>query len=177
MLSNYFLEVSEMKNKLVTLLATTMFFASILLLVQPASASTQSVLLNSPETNSNETVIYDKDGTKVPMTNLEQSRGANQPTTIKELKSGAQYQSEEFSASGMRYGGYIFVLVGTHKVKTTLKKGNFTFYRCRPQDPNSIIGTAQLSASGSPYTIEYPGYFYFGAYNPVHGSTYHLQAM
>ena len=128
-----------------------------------------------------ETVIFDKNGNVVPMTELQnkpslQPRSATQPKTVKYLSKGQSYWSEDFSASGMRYGGYMFTLSGTKNVHVTANKGAFTIYFTDRPEANAVVRTGYLTPSGSPYRIVTDQWFYFGVNNPISGQNYYLQA-
>lgn len=169
-----------MKKKIIALFALVTLFSTVLMFTKPASASTPSDLLNTTQPaspKSSEPGVYDKDGNKMPLVETKQNKSIYQPTTVKRLKASQQYQSEQFSGSGMRYGGYIFTLENTNKAVLTLKKGGFTFFKCLTLDPTSVAGTVDLPLSKSPFTVVHPYNFYFGAYNPVVGSTYNVRAI
>lgn len=136
--------------------------------------------LPSPQEHG-ETIIFDKNGNVVPMTELQnkpslQPRSATQPTRVKYLSKGQSYWSEDFSASGMRYGGYMFTLSGTKNVHVTANKGAFTIYFTDRPEANAVVRPGYLTPSGSPYRVVTDQWFYFGVNNPISGQNYYLQA-
>ena len=125
--------------------------------------------------------IFDKDGNEVPATEIPQTpgiqpRSATQPTTVKYLSKGQSYWSEDFSASGMRYSGYMFSLTGTKNVRITANKGAFTLYITDRPEAGAVVNTYYLTPSGSPYRFVTDQWFYFGVNNPISGQNYYLQA-
>lgn len=104
---------------------------------------------------------------------------ATPPTTAKYLNNNQSYQSNEFSASGRRYGGYNFITNNaSKKFKLTFKKGGFGMRtHTWLNTPNDVDEYYNLPLSGSPYTMTTTHYFYFLVDNPNSGQTYHVQAI
>lgn len=129
---------------------------------------------------SEQTVIYDKDGTEVMPSNQykEVMRGIYPPTTVKWINNSASYQSEGFSGSGTRYGGYSFSSSTTNNFRLTLKLGGFGVnVIANPGNPSNVSQHYNLPLSGSPYTINTAGYFYFLVDNPNTGQNYHVKGI
>ncbi|MDN6184519.1 MAG: hypothetical protein L0L95_06275 [Staphylococcus equorum] len=132
-----------------------------------------------------ETVIYDNSGEKVePIRVSEENNdlitplGAHYPTSTKWLNNGASYQSNEFSASGRRYGGYLFNSSTTRKFRVTFRKGGFgANLTSTAAYPGNIEESFNLPLSGSPYTLTTTRFFYFLVDNPNQGQTYHVRAL
>lgn len=143
----------------------------------------ESMTVNAAEkTNvtSEQTGIYDKDGTEVMPSNQykEVIRGIYPPTTVKWINNSASYQSEGFSGSGTRYGGYSFSSRTTNNFRLTLKLGGFGVnVIANPGNPSNVSQHYNLPLSGSPYTINTAGYFYFLVDNPNTGQNYHVKGI
>lgn len=126
-------------------------------------------------TSSGETVIYNKFGQEVkPETLFVQPRGTTSPTTLKWLSFGSNYHSNPFSGAGTRYSGYIFGLNSTNRARLTFSLGGFACFVTDRPDPASVVNVYNMPLSGSPYTLETAGYFYFAVDNPVNGQTYSI---
>ena len=137
-------------------------------------------------TSHKDVIIYDKDGEIVEPSSktvensdmIIQPLSANYPTTVKWLNNGASYQSNEFSASGRRYGGYLFGSSTTSTFKQTFQKGGFGVNTTSSAaNPSNVVEEYNLPLSGSPYTIITTRLFYFLVDNPNPGQTYHVKAV
>ena len=105
-------------------------------------------------------------------------RGIYPPTTVKWINNSASYQSEGFSGSGTRYGGYSFSSSTTNNFRLTLKLGGFGVnVIANPGNPSNVSQHYNLPLSGSPYTINTAGYFYFLVDNPNTGQNYHVKGI
>ena len=137
-------------------------------------------------TSDKDVIIYNKDGEIVePLSKTIENNdiiirplGANYPTTVKWLNNGASYQSNEFSASGRRYGGLLFGSSTTSTFKLTFQKGGFGVNTTSSAaNPSNVVEEYNLPLSGSPYTIITTRLFYFLVDNPNSGQTYHVKAV
>ncbi|MGM0124036.1 hypothetical protein IGI37_001410 [Enterococcus sp. AZ194] len=162
-----------MKAKIITGLSVLVFSTAMMFIGMTA----QAVEKERPVKNVSEsTAIYDRFGQVIESSiSSAQPIGTTPPTSLKWLRFGESYQSNGFSGSGTRYGGYIFGLSDSNKAKLTFKLGGFGCFITDRPDPGAIVGYYNLPLSGSPYTLETTGYFYFAVDNPVNGQTYNVR--
>ena len=134
--------------------------------------------------NESDTIIYDKLGNIIESTTVPDSTdeistfSANYPDSTKWLNNGASYQSNGFSGSGRRYGGYLFNSSTTNTFKITFKKGGFAAHHTSTSAyPGNVEEYFNLPLSGLPYTMKTTKWFYFVVDNPNAGQTYHVRAI
>lgn len=162
-----------MKTRIITGLSILFFSTMLMLMGTNAQAAEKEMSTNSVGET---TVIHDKSGQVVePSLSPVQPLGTTPPTSLKWLRFGESYQSNGFSGSGTRYGGYIFGLSDSNKAKFTFKLGGFGCFITDRPDPGAIVDYYNLPLSGSPYTLETDGYFYFVVDNPINGQTYNVR--
>lgn len=164
-----------MKKNIVSLI----FMLSTLSVIVLPSFSGNTVA-HADESNSSDVVIYDKFGIEVSpeiSSNLV-TRAVVPPTTVKWLNNSASYQSENFSGSGTRYSGISFSSSTTNNFRLTFRLGGFGVNTiANPGNPSNVSQRYNLPLSGSPYTINTSGYFYFLVDNPRTGQNYHVQGI
>jgi len=166
----------KMKKKYLIGLAVLVSSFILVFLKDSVSASAQE---NNVEPNTESLVIYDRYGEEVELSPSPgiSVLGTQIPTSIKKLKHGESYQSNEFSGSGTRYSGYAFQIEGIDHATLTFKKGGFAFSMYN-YVTGEDMGWANLPLDKSPYTIVgvKQKRFYFIVDNPNKGQTYNVRA-
>lgn len=167
--------MKKIMTRLIYTVATLVLFSSPLFLGTIAAHADGNI--------PSDTVIYNKFGLEVSPSNQSiltepVGRATVPPTTVKWLNNSASYQSEGFSGSGTRYGGYSFSSSTTNNFRLTLKLGGFGVnVIANPGNPSNVSDYYNLPLSGSPYTLNTAGYFYFLVDNPNTGQNYHVKGI
>ncbi|MCJ8180163.1 hypothetical protein [Lactiplantibacillus pentosus] len=150
-----------------------------------ASISFYAVNINSSPTTKQSVaaepvVIYDKNGNQVPSFDatsqelISENASLKQPTTVKRRNNG---QSNNFSGSGMYYGGDLFATTGNpNNIRFSVNKGAFAIYITNRPAPSSLVQYLAAVPSRSFYHTAWHNWLYFGAYNPISGQNYFIQA-